>query len=285
MLITPEIARDMIEFNTSANRSVKGFKLAQYATDMADAAWQLTHQGIAFFESGELADGQHRLASIITTGTSVKMLVTFGLPEEARKAIDVGRVRSIAYALKTSNRAVAICRMVIGFPRYESVKLSPSQLSVALERNGKAINWVVNILPAKTYLTSAGVSAAFVRASYHENNSMLMEAASQIINGDSLPKGSPMLLLREWLVRPRLAGCGSSRQMMIYQKTQKALQLFCDGKKGKIHTTDKDLYPLPKNKSVDELTERYEEMLGATRKLITEIPELKPRAKPGQATR
>ena len=77
--ITPEMAREWLKKNMHNNRPVLKATVHNYARQMRCGTWNLTHQGIAFDQNGELVDGQHRLSAIIEANVPVKMNVTYGL--------------------------------------------------------------------------------------------------------------------------------------------------------------------------------------------------------------
>lgn len=54
------MSEQWLKSNTK-NRKAAQPTINAYAEDMAAGRWELTNQGIAFYESGELADGQHAL--------------------------------------------------------------------------------------------------------------------------------------------------------------------------------------------------------------------------------
>lgn len=79
--ITPEIAREYLLKNNN-NRNIRKGVVSKYATDMRNGDWQLSPQGISFYENGYLADGQHRLEAIILANCPVEMFVTYDVPKE-----------------------------------------------------------------------------------------------------------------------------------------------------------------------------------------------------------
>lgn len=89
MSVTPEIARTWLD-TMARNRSPKRAVVARYAEDIRAGRWRLTHQGPAFDADGRLIDGQHRLLAVIAAGTSVRMLVTWGVDARGMDGIDVG---------------------------------------------------------------------------------------------------------------------------------------------------------------------------------------------------
>ena len=92
--ITPELARQYLEANIGTNRRINEKTVAQYASDMRNRKWRLTHQGIAFNKDGKLVDGQHRLKAIILANIPVQMMVTRNLEDESMQNIDQNRPRS-----------------------------------------------------------------------------------------------------------------------------------------------------------------------------------------------
>ena len=94
MTITPEMASEFLTHNIG-NRNPKKHNIDKYAQLMTAGEWNLTHQGIAFDETGRLMDGQNRLFAIVKSGVPVEMMVTHGLKSEVNKSIDDGAVRSV----------------------------------------------------------------------------------------------------------------------------------------------------------------------------------------------
>lgn len=87
LMITPEAAAEMLRKN-SRNRALMLSHVQSLASQMKAGQFRTTHQGIAFLEDGTLADGQHRLAAIVMSGVTVKMMVTVGLTSKEVDAVD-----------------------------------------------------------------------------------------------------------------------------------------------------------------------------------------------------
>ena len=77
--ITPALASEYLAKNTK-NRTPKKKAILNYARDMKNGKWELSPQGISFYEDGTLADGQNRLFAILKAGVPVKMYVTYEVP-------------------------------------------------------------------------------------------------------------------------------------------------------------------------------------------------------------
>lgn len=96
-LITPEMAKEYLSHadGVKKNRPLNKRYIDMYARDMVAGKWKLTHQGIAFDDSGNLRDGQHRLNAIIAANVPVRMMVARGLGENSYAGIDSGFKRSM----------------------------------------------------------------------------------------------------------------------------------------------------------------------------------------------
>lgn len=93
--ITPSIAEFYLLRNHS-NRPIRSSVVKFYADIIRRGKWQLTHQGIAFDETGKLLDGQHRLKAICTAGIAVPMMVTHGATSNSFDCLDLGLKRSVS---------------------------------------------------------------------------------------------------------------------------------------------------------------------------------------------
>ena len=92
--ITPNVAELMLRTNEN-NRPLSQRKVREYAHDMRNGNWTLTHQGILVGRGGKLIDGQHRLRACIEAGVPFTTLVIedSDLESPMRLPIDVGLKR------------------------------------------------------------------------------------------------------------------------------------------------------------------------------------------------
>lgn len=93
--ITPMMAQAFLEVNPG-NRPIRQSHVGYFEEQLRDGTFHLTHQGIAFDESLQLLDGQHRLLAIANTGITAQLFVTRGLPRATFAGIDGGRKRTAA---------------------------------------------------------------------------------------------------------------------------------------------------------------------------------------------
>lgn len=97
--ITPQLAKEWLNQNTH-NRNLRQRVVNGYAADMLAGAWSENGQSINRSASGILLDGQHRLAAIVQSGVTVRMLVVNGLSGTTQETMDVGAKRTMADVLK-----------------------------------------------------------------------------------------------------------------------------------------------------------------------------------------
>ena len=62
--------------------------------------WKVTHQGLAFYKDGKIADGQHRLAAVAESGTDQRFVMFPNFEDGAVDAIDIGKARSAGDAVQ-----------------------------------------------------------------------------------------------------------------------------------------------------------------------------------------
>lgn len=96
--VSPEIAATFLS-RDSVNRRLDMGQVRALAETILRGEWKLTHQGIAFDETGALLDGQHRLHAIIEANTPVEMLVFDGVARDVFPVLDTGKRRSAADTL------------------------------------------------------------------------------------------------------------------------------------------------------------------------------------------
>jgi hypothetical protein len=102
--ITPAMAKEWLQRNTH-NRNLRERVVNGYATDMASGAWLEDGQSIKFAADGTLLDGQHRLAAIVQSGVTIRLLVVRDLPNHTQDTMDTGAKRTMADVLKLRGEA------------------------------------------------------------------------------------------------------------------------------------------------------------------------------------
>lgn len=111
MVITKEIADEMLKHNTNNYRKVKWDIVHKYARVMANGFWKNNGEAIVFDEDGTLKNGQHRLLAVLESGVSVTMLVVRGVSRDIT-TWDESRGRSITEKIKAEG--MNLCSSTLG---------------------------------------------------------------------------------------------------------------------------------------------------------------------------
>lgn len=120
--ITPKRAQLYLERNPN-NRPLRKSHVLFLAKQMSLGEWQVTHQGIAFDENGDLSDGQHRLAAIVKVGVPVAMMVTYGVARGKFTAFDTGIGRTNSDVTGINRNVVSVINVLVAV--YSDANLGP----------------------------------------------------------------------------------------------------------------------------------------------------------------
>ena len=94
--MTPGMAALIFFDHNKQNREWSVNSTLDYLRQIEAGEWEFTCQGIGFLTSGDLGDGQHRVAAIALSGKSIETLVAFGMTPQSVIALDTGRRRQAA---------------------------------------------------------------------------------------------------------------------------------------------------------------------------------------------
>jgi hypothetical protein len=97
--VTPDLAQRWLGVNT-ANRKLKAANVTAFARDMVEGRWRTNGEAIKLagppFAPTKLLDGQNRLHAVLKAGIPVRMLIVFGVDEDAQGTMDSGAKRTVA---------------------------------------------------------------------------------------------------------------------------------------------------------------------------------------------
>jgi hypothetical protein len=120
--ITPTIAALLFVELNKHNRDFSLAKAHTYADQMAKGYWRLVHQGLAFYPTRKLADGQHRIAAVFLSGTTQQFTVFRNFAEDAMEAIDTAKRRTAGDAFG-----------IIGLVRKDDAKIAGSIVETVMK--------------------------------------------------------------------------------------------------------------------------------------------------------
>jgi hypothetical protein len=98
--ITPGMAALIFIHNNAHNRDWIASRSLEYLRRMREKLWRFNGQSGAFYQTGELADAQHRLAAAALNGETIEMTFSFGIERDAIATIDNGIARHASDAAK-----------------------------------------------------------------------------------------------------------------------------------------------------------------------------------------
>lgn len=93
VVITPEYALELLQKN-ARNRPLNKNKVIFYCSQMTKGNWKENGEPIIFSDGNTLLDGKHRLAAIVKSGITQKMLVVTNVDVNYFDTIDTGKIRS-----------------------------------------------------------------------------------------------------------------------------------------------------------------------------------------------
>jgi len=245
-MIDPETAELYLEFN-KVNRRLKQTVVEKYARDMSAGRWEMTHEGIAFDVDDNLCDGQHRLKAIMLSGVTLCLLVTRGLPREAKKAMDQGEKRTAVDRLafegvRAHQRELAVAKIMLSYKRKS---FSHSEIIENFFKHREAITFVQSQFPAhKTRVTTANVMAPIARAWYSQDKERLTRFCEVLYDGVGGEEERIIIVLRDYLMGLKTVSGEITHE--IYMKTERALYAFLNNERIRnLLIASRELFPLP----------------------------------------
>jgi hypothetical protein len=213
--ITPEVAASWLASANVNNRKLSVKKVKRIASTITRGLWKVTHQGIAFYDNDELADGQHRLAAIVMAGVPVKVMVTYGLPTDVHDGIDKGLPRTLNnnmdfLGIHLSRNQMAVYRALYSELERQNNKVDcwvPGSYEVelpdfvAMQAQYKdAVDFSMSVHQHRK-IAIAQVHAAVAAASFSHNKDRLKEFLEVLASGvATVASDSAAIRLREYLL-------------------------------------------------------------------------------------
>lgn len=272
-MITPELATEMLKHNKS-NRTLRKYKVLQYAHDMQNGKWNLTGQGITFGKDGSLLDGQHRLHAIKFSKVSIPMLVVYDA--DVVGTYDCGLTRSTVDQFKLANElnignlyttnGMAILKLcyrieqVGTLAHHAKIPVTTADLEEYINCNKDDLSWVVSLMEAGHSSISGtvrGLRRAIISASLYLiyklnigfSKSDAMRFARILRNGLSeRPTDAPIIALRNKLISIPSAGVDATNNE-CFLRIQYAVSKYMEGSTSlRSYLPDKDIFDFTKLK-------------------------------------
>jgi hypothetical protein len=142
--VDPTYAESLLANHNTHNRPLNPAAVNAYAHDMAAGKWNPSVDAIALSPDGVILNGQHRLAAVVKSGATVRMLFGLNIPAAAQETMDAGRKRTFANTLSLRGEenyagVAAVTRLVWAWEkgeRLEPLRVTPTgaQLSETIDR-------------------------------------------------------------------------------------------------------------------------------------------------------
>ena len=260
--ITPEIAKKYLERNTK-NRRLEPRIVERYASDMRDGRFDLTHQGIGFYEDGELADGQHRLSAIVKAGVSVKMLVTKGISKSSTMQIDNHKLRSLtdSYSIHTgtnrisgmdAKKAFAVIRIASEVQNPHCVYQSYQSTVELCVGHSEALAFLAPYAGKREKVINQGSVLAAIFSAFYFVERAKLKRFSDVLFGfeDPVEDFDQVANRMRCQLLVSKAAPGRPERKMVFCKTQRAIKASLDGENIKIFRDCGVIWPAPLAKDV-----------------------------------
>lgn len=255
--VTPAVAQAWLNANKT-NRKLRDGIVEQYAADMKAGNWTRCTAPIAFYEDGDLADGQHRLWAVVESDTSQQFTILRGLDRASGLNIDTGLARSIvdngrisgldqglSYELVATARATALGVSSTG-------RLSNAAKLQVVADHREAAQWAVSNGPRGKHIRNAIVLGAIARAWYWETDKDKLRRFGDVMT-DGFSQGdheSAAVCIRNYMLAK--AGIAASSAMWVdtFYKVQAAISKFMAGNKlTVIRSVSEEAYPLKRRRT------------------------------------
>lgn len=253
--VTPEMAFEWLSKNDN-NRNIRHADVEYLRDCILSGAWRTTHQGIAFYEDGTLADGQHRLHAIVEAGVGVFVNVTRGMSVDNADAIDRGIPRSNRDHLhfrgvRSDTRRVAACVCMVNqyhversdnATRWCKRRLRPDEFAKFYNAFAEAIEFAYS----SNKQLHACVMAAIATAWFTCDRERLAQFCSLLVSGvASDASDQAAIRMRDFLIKKQY-GQGEAARNDMFLKSCSALRAFLDGRPiSKLYATNDHAFPLP----------------------------------------
>lgn len=232
--VSPELAKEWLRSNTF-NRKVSPSTVSKYARDMSSGDWRLNHQGIAFDDQGVLVDGQHRLHAVIKSGSTVKMMVTWGADRvgidelRVRHAADVIKFGGISDWIGKSQVEVAKQMLALCCESRSQIVYSTNDIVRFAEKNKDAIQFACELfMTHRKGVSCAAARAVVATAYYYYSEDDLTEFVQALYSGIPLSTDrSAAIKCRDLMIAGGFSGGSSQRRAAAY-KMIRAVKAFCD---------------------------------------------------------
>jgi hypothetical protein len=208
--VDPELAQKILN-ESPHNRKRSKTTVDRYALEMSEGRWW--ENGVPIIMNGnQLLDGGHRLAAILQSGVTLRMIFVYGIDLRANRTMDIGKLRSLAQMLELEGKTAPVqlsqaINWLIGYvkrsrlgdnrqftvlDKFDLLYEHPKLEDVAMRYD--------KLVPGKSLLNQGMYACAhyLFQQRAPEETILFME---QVITGENLKNGDPAHTYREGVMR------------------------------------------------------------------------------------
>lgn len=210
--LTPELASSLLDRNLR-NRKVSGKNYALVLRAIRNGEWRLNGEAIKLDTNGFMLDGQHRCRAVVESGVSILTLLIEDLEPDTQDTMDTGKSRSLADILQIRGEASAtsLAAVIRRVYLWKSYGLRSATVSSYPTTNHECLQffaqnqWIRDLVtPAKRIARMSklpGSLAGLLMTVFNDIDSDDSDYFfDRLCDGENLPAGSPILLLRKSLI-------------------------------------------------------------------------------------
>lgn len=255
--MTPDKAEGWLNVN-KGNRKMRDGVAEKYADDMRNGRWTTCPTPIAFYDDGDLADGQHRLWAIIEANIAQKFPIARGLARSDGLNIDVGLGRSLVDNARISGVDADLSNELISIARGVEHGCAPGRATSNTARlewvkeHRDACKWAVTNGPRGRGLRNGMVMSAVARAWYWEPDKDRLKRFCDVFTtgfGEGEEETAAIALRNYYLTKKALGSHALWANTFI--KSQNAIHYFMKARKLTIiKSIEDEAYPLKRKRNI-----------------------------------
>lgn len=218
--VTPDLAAGWLA-DRLANRKISVRHRDAIARDIAAGNFHLTHQGIAFTwdeSRWRLSDGQHRMAAVLLTERTIRIVATFGANVSG---VDITNKRQFGHQLSIESvqwgsHLSAVLKLITIWEMWGQPPMKGNTYTPTWDEMRKTLDVHPCIADAMPLIDRVrrgcglrtSVGGWFRYATAHSNGRECVSPdddwfLTRLIEGDGLPAGHPILTLRNRIASDR----------------------------------------------------------------------------------
>lgn len=206
---TPQMASDMLDKHANEkNRTLRQRKVERFADDMRKKKWDVNGEPLIIGSDNTVLDGHHRLWACVLADAAFTTAVTRGVDPTCFKSIDTGTGRTAADVIhisgqkKYQRQIATACSLAMQYEQGKHIarkQHSPREVSDYYDAHQDIDSWVEAASKGDMRPFAAPIAAVVYLAST-KYRQRAVEFVERLIDGADLPKGSPVLALRNRLM-------------------------------------------------------------------------------------